>query len=183
MRGSGIVKRPTFGLPFLGRSSTALMLTSPASSVTPLRPTSWTFPISPALPFPGAGNPNWLRAPPRMPSSACWPRPMPSSPDGSYNTSRRPLLTYHHVLLFLTSSCSFSLPSLSLSQLLGSNVCPHPHHTLIFYLDYVTGEHLRPGLYCCDTTQHRHCRTSFIRGYDSKPGYHLSCWYDSRPLP
>ena len=50
----------------------------------------------------------------------------------------------------------------------------HPYSILIFYLDYVTAEHLRPCLYYRDTTQHRHCRTSFTGGDDSESGCHLS---------
>ena len=63
------------------------------ASSSPSRPTSWTFPISAVLPSLGAGNLSWLRALRRMPSSARWPRPTPSSTDGFYNNTRRPLLT------------------------------------------------------------------------------------------
>ena len=58
-----------------------------------------------------------------------------------------------------------------------------PTLTLIFYLDYVTVDYLRPCLYYRDTTQHRHRRTSLTGGYDSESGCHLSCRYDSRLLP
>ena len=90
------------------------------SIISTLKADKLTFPISAALPLPGAGTPNWLRAPPRMPSFACWPRPTPLLPDGFSNTTRRLLLTmtfsqdcspqalFSFQFVFFTYSCSSS---------------------------------------------------------------------------
>ena len=88
---------------------------------------------------------------------------------------------FHHCFMLFPSIHFTSLPFLSVSsQLLGSNV-----HTLnwIFYLGYVAIDHLRPCLYNCDATQHRHRCTSLTGGDDSESGFYLSGGYDSWLLP
>ena len=72
-------------------------------------------------------------------------------------------LSFLYISLFFFCPCSLSASRLKRVLLTL---------TLIFYLGYVTVDHLRPCLYYCDTTQHRHRRTSLTGGYDSESGCH-----------
>ena len=69
------------------------------------------------------------------------------------------------VIYFLTSVFYLFL---SASRLKGAFL------TLFFlFLDHVTIDYFRPGLYYCDATQYRHCCTSTTVGHDSKPGRYM----------
>ena len=84
---------------------------------------------------------------------------------------------HHHVIRLLTSLHRFTLSFLAQIRDL------HPHLIAISYRDYVTVERFRSSLDYCDTTQHRHRRTSATGGDASAAGYHFPYGYDSWHMP